>query len=52
METIKETIIQKRPHLSKQSISTYTSILKNLFEKVFPNEVFDINKFNDNKKIL
>jgi integrase len=52
METIKETIIKKRPHLSKQSISTYTSILKNLFEKVFPNEVFDINKFNDNKKIL
>jgi len=52
METIKTTIIEKRPHLSKQSIATYTSILKNLFEKVFPNEAMDLEKFKDTKKIL
>ena len=52
METIKETILTKRPHLSKQSVSTYTSILKNLFEKVFPNEAMDLAKFNDSGKVL
>ena len=31
METIKNKIIEVRPHLSKQSVSTYTSILKNLY---------------------
>lgn len=52
METIKETILEKRPHLSKQSVATYTSILKNLFEKVFPNEAMDLAKFNDSGKVL
>lgn len=52
METIKNKIIEARPHLSKQSISTYTSILKNLYNKVFKTEEVEINKFNETKKIL
>lgn len=52
METIKEKIIELRPNLSKQSIATYTSILKNLFIKVFGSENIDLSKFNETKKIL
>ena len=52
MESIKETIIELRPNLSKQSVATYTSILKNLYTKVFGSETFDLNKFNETKKIL
>lgn len=53
METIKTAIIEARPNLSKQSISTYTSILKNLYEKVFNTlNNLDIDKFNESEKIL
>jgi integrase len=52
MELIKKHIMEERPHLSKQSISTYTSILKNLYNKVFGDVAIDISKFNDTKKIL
>jgi len=52
METIKNKIVEVRPHLSKQSISTYTSILKNLYSKVFKSDEVDISKFNETKKIL
>lgn len=53
MDNIKKAIIMARPHLSNQSISTYMSILKNLYINVF-GDVSDINldKFNDTKKIL
>jgi len=53
MEIIKKHIIECRPNLSKQSVSTYTSILKNLYIKVFGNTSdIDINKFNETKNIL
>lgn len=53
MEDIKKHIIMARPHLSKQSVSTYTSILKNLYIKVFGDDTdIDFNKFIDTKKIL
>ena len=53
MDNIKKAIIIARPHLSKQSISTYMSILKNLYINVF-GDVSDISldKFNDTDKIL
>ena len=53
MDNIKKAIIMARPHLSNQSISTYMSILKNLYINVF-GDVSDISidKFNDTKKIL
>lgn len=52
MESIKSKIIELRPNLSKQSISTYTSILKNLYIKVFGDDKVDLSKFDDSKKIL
>lgn len=38
MDTLKEFIKHKRPNLSKQSINTYASILKNLYIRVFGND--------------
>lgn len=52
MEQLKKAIIDARPHLSKQSISTYTSILKNLYEKVFNTTELDLKKFDEVDKIL
>jgi len=53
MESIKDYIKEQRPNLSKQSISTYTSILKNLYIKVFGDgDDIDIKKFSDTDKIL
>ncbi len=53
MESIRDYIKEKRPNLTKQSISTYTSILKNLYIKVFGDgDDIDIKKFNDTDKIL
>lgn len=50
--TIKELIKQHRPKLSDSSITTYASLLHNLYNRVFGDIVLDINKFNDSKKIL
>ncbi len=52
MESIKNKIIQSRPNLSKQSVSTYTSILKNLYIKVFDTDKIELKKFDDVEKIL
>lgn len=53
MESIRDYIKEQRPNLSKQSISTYTSILKNLYIKVFGDgDDIDIKKFSDTNKIL
>ena len=52
MESIKSKIIELRPNLSKQSVSTYNSILKNLYKKVFDSDKVELIKFNDSKKIL
>ena len=52
MELITNKIIEERPKLSKQSIKTYTSILKNLYLKVFKTDDYDIDKFDETSKIL
>lgn len=49
---LKEVILQLRPTLSKQSVTTYSSILKNLYIKVFGDEPHDLNKFKETDKIL
>ena len=51
MEHLKDYIHSKRPNLSNSSLITYTSILKNLYHKVFGNDV-DFHKFDDAKFIL
>jgi len=49
---IKEFIKSKRPTLSDGSLTTYTSILRSLYKKVFGNGTIDPEKFNDTDKIL
>jgi hypothetical protein len=52
MTEIKEYIKSKRPSLSASSITTYASILKNLYKKVFGEGEMDFKKFNETDKIL
>ena len=52
MSVIKELIIKERPNLSKSSITTYTSILKNLYNKVFGDEDINVNNFDKSNEIL
>jgi integrase len=51
---IKNALEKKRPNLSKQSLSTYTSTLKNLLLKVFPtsDEITDFDKSEEILKFL
>lgn len=49
---IKEFIKNKRDTLSASSLSTYASILKNLYTKVFSDNDFDMEKFEDTKKVM
>lgn len=52
MDEIKQRLRENRNHLSESSLNTYTSTLRNLFYRIYGNEKFDINKFNDSKEIL
>jgi len=45
MENIKEYISKKRPSLSKSSLTTYGSILKNLYKNVYGGDDYDLSKF-------
>lgn len=45
-------IKEMRPHLSAQSVKTYTSIITNLFKKIFPDKTFDIGMFDDDSKVI
>jgi hypothetical protein len=49
--SLKEAIKDKRPNLSASSITTYNSILSNLYKKVFGGDL-DLAKFDDAEKIL
>lgn len=49
---LKKAIKEKRPNLSESSITTYNSILKNLYKKVFDGDDIDLKKFDDTQKIL
>jgi len=51
-EIIKETIIKMKPNISKSSVTTYNSILKNLYKKVFGDGDIDMNNFEETSKIL
>lgn len=52
MSIIKDYLHTKRESLSKSSLITYTSILKNLYIKVFGDDDIDIKKFDETEKIL
>lgn len=51
-ENIKEQIIKNKPNISKSSVTTYLSILKNLYINVFKDDKFDLDKFDNTDKIL
>lgn len=50
--SLKEYIKNKRPTLSASSITTYNSILTNLYKNVFGDKDIDVKKFNQTEKIL
>jgi integrase len=52
MSEITKELHSKRPSLSKSSLITYTSILKNLYYKVFDKDNIDLKKFDDTNEIL
>jgi integrase len=52
METIKQYVKDKKPSLSHSSITTYSSILKNLYIRVFGTGDIDMEKFNQTDKVL
>lgn len=52
MSNIKQYIKDKRPSLSDSSITTYSSVLKSLYKKVYNSEEIDYVKFDDADKIL
>lgn len=52
-EIINNLINEKRPKLSKTSVTTYSSLLKNVYDKIYPNdETYKFEKFNNSKKII
>lgn len=52
MSSLKDYIHSKRNTLSVSSITTYASILKNLYKNVFNSDNIDIKKFDEVNKIL
>lgn len=52
MTDLKEVIKKARPTLSDSSITTYNSILKNLYKKVFGEKDIDLEDFENSNKIL
>jgi integrase len=52
MPDLREIIKHKRPALSDSSITTYNSILKNLYKHCFGTGDIDTQKFDDTDKIL
>lgn len=52
MDKIKDYIHTKRPTLSKSSITTYASILKNLYLKVFKDDEMNLGKFDNSEPVL
>lgn len=50
--SLKEYIKDKRPSLSTSSITTYNSILTNLYKNVFGDKEIETKKFNETDKIL
>jgi integrase len=52
MSIIKTTIKNNKPDISDSSIKTYTSILTNLYKKIFNDSDIDLSKFDETDKIL
>ena len=51
-EKISDYIKGKRPSLSTGSLKTYTSIIRNLYEKIFLDDLYDLEKFGKVDQVL
>ena len=52
-QEILKVIKEKRPTISDSSLKTYESIIRNLYKKVFNDDLYDLNKFNtESDKVL
>ena len=49
---LKEYLNKEKPNLSASSITTYNSILTNLYKKVFNDGTIDMDKFKETEPIL
>jgi|DEB0MinimDraft_4_1074332.scaffolds.fasta_scaffold03832_1 hypothetical protein len=52
MENIKEYISKKRPSLSKSSLTTYGSILRNLYKRVYEDDDYNLDRFTHPAPVL
>lgn len=53
MESIINTLKEKRPNISKSSLKTYESIIRNLYDTIFNDDKYDLSKFNtESNKVL
>lgn len=52
MKIIEDKLRENRPNLSNNSVKTYTSILKNLYKKVYPNTPLDLDNFKNQDKFI
>jgi hypothetical protein len=52
MNIIETTISSNRPNISKSSLKTYESILRNLYNNVFEDDDYKIKNFDNDDKIL
>jgi len=52
MNIIEETITKNRPNISKSSLKTYESILRNLYINVYDDNDYKIKNFDNDEKIL
>jgi len=52
MQDIKDYVKNKKPSLSDSSITTYSSILKNLYKRVFGDSTVDFKKFDETEKVI
>lgn len=52
MSVFEEAIKKARPNISKSSLKTYESLLRNLYNKVFNDDKYDIKKFDESDKII
>jgi hypothetical protein len=49
---LKEYLTKEKPNLSASSITTYNSILTNLYKKVFDDKTIEMEKFKETEPIL
>ena len=52
IKEIREDVKKKKPNISNQSIITYGSILKSVYQHAFPDDKYDIKLFDDTDTVI